>query len=97
MTGEVEKLGHVTGRSIWMTRVWKTNVWLAELIKEWMAKSLDGGKTLGGSVLQESGDQVNCLMGGLAEDLTGRRTNQHTQVEKENRSRERRDGTLLNG
>lgn len=86
MAGEVEKLGHVTGRSVWMTRVWKTNVWLTELIKEWMAKSLNGGKTLGGSVLEKSSDQVNCLVGGLAEDLIGR-TNQHTQVEEKGKKK----------
>ena len=66
---EIEEFGKFANRRIGMTRVGETGVGVSQLIEEWMGNGLDGRKTAGGSVLQESSDQVNGLVGSLAEDL----------------------------
>lgn len=89
MASEVEERRKIAGRSIRMTRVRETGVGISQLIEERMSHGLDSGKTLSRGILQERSDQVDRVVGSLAEDL-------RTELGCE-RTREQRNHTLLNG
>lgn len=69
VTREVEQLGHLLGASVGVTRVRETALRVTELIKEWMAHCIDRRKTLSWSILEECGNELNGVIGCLAEDL----------------------------
>lgn len=69
MTREVKKLGHLFRPSIRMARVWKAGLKITKLVKERMAHGINGRETLGWSILEERCDQLNGLVGSLAENL----------------------------
>lgn len=69
MTREVEKLGHLFRPSVGMAGVWEASLRITKLIKERMAHGIDGRETLGWSILEESSNELNSIIGSLAENL----------------------------
>jgi hypothetical protein len=69
MTVKVEQRRQILHGTIGMAGVWELGVGVSELIKEWMTHGLDGGETLGGSILEKTRDQVDRFRRGFAEDL----------------------------
>ena len=69
MVGEVVELGEVSQSSVGMTRVWKAGAGVSQFIEEGVHHGVNGGQTLGRSVFQQLGDQVNCVGICLAEHL----------------------------
>lgn len=70
--GEIEQLRHLLGACIRMTGVREATLRVAELIKERVTHSINSRETLGRSVLKESGNELDCVVGCLAEDLRHR-------------------------
>lgn len=69
MTREVEQLGHLLGTSIGMTGVWESALRITELVEEGVAHRVNCRKTLSWSVLEERRNELDGVIGCLAEDL----------------------------
>lgn len=67
---EIEETRHRLGTTIGVARIREAGSGMAELIKERVTHSVNGGQTLSGGVLEESGDEINGISRGLTEHLT---------------------------
>lgn len=69
VVGELKEIGHVLGCAIGVARVGQLDVGIPELVEEWVNHSLDSGQTLSRCVLEQFGDEVNCIGVSFAEHL----------------------------
>lgn len=69
VVSELEEVGHVLGCAIGVARVGQLDVGIPELVEEWVNHGLDSGQTLSRCVLEQFGDEVNCIGVGFAEHL----------------------------
>ena len=69
VVSELEEVGHVLGCAIGVARVGELDVGIPELVEEWVDHSLDSGQTLSRCVLEQFGDEVNCIGVSFAEHL----------------------------
>lgn len=52
-----------------MPGVGQFSIGVSEFVEKWVAHGLDSGKTLGWRIFQQSGDQINGLVGSSSKDL----------------------------
>jgi len=72
MTREIEQSRHIFDLASRMARIWESSVWIAELIKERMHHSINRGKSLSWSVLEETGNELDGIIVSFAENLVER-------------------------
>lgn len=66
---ELEKVGHILGRTVRVARIRQLDIRVPQLIEEWVDHRLNSGKTLSRCVLEQFRDEVDCVGISLAEDL----------------------------
>lgn len=74
VTRKVEQFGHLLGASVGVAGVGEPTLRIAELIEERVAHCVNRRKTLGWRVLKERRDQLDGIIGCLAEDLLRHQT-----------------------